>query len=71
MIIIGADFHPAYQEIASVNTDSGEYQEKRFAHPKEAEEFYRGLASDWKTAHCKGEDRVQRLAPIAEHVCST
>ena len=27
MIIIGADFHPAYQEIASVNTDTGEYQE--------------------------------------------
>ena len=45
MIIIGADFHPAYQEIASVNTDTGEYQEKRLTHPKEAEEFYRGLAS--------------------------
>ena len=37
MIIIGADFHPAYQEIASVNTDTGEYQEKRLAHPQEAE----------------------------------
>jgi len=46
MIIIGADFHPAYQEIASVNTDTGEYQEKRLAHPKEAEEFYRSLASE-------------------------
>ncbi|HVO61850.1 MAG TPA: IS110 family transposase [Terriglobales bacterium] len=45
MIIIGADFHPAYQEIASVNTDTGEYQEKRLAHPQEAEEFYRSLAS--------------------------
>src|SRR5215469_3317311 len=45
MIIIGADFHPAYQEIASVNTDTGEYQEKRLAHPQEAEEFYRCLAS--------------------------
>jgi len=29
MIIIGVDFHLAYQEIASVNTDTGEYQEKR------------------------------------------
>jgi len=46
MIIIGADFHPAYQEIASVNTDTGEYQEKRLTHPKEAEEFYRSLASE-------------------------
>ena len=45
MIIIGADFHPAYQEIASVNTHTGEYQEKRLAHPQEAEEFYRWLAS--------------------------
>ena len=45
MIIIGADFHPAYQEIASVDTDTGEYQEKRLAHPQEAEEFYRCLAS--------------------------
>ena len=44
MIIIGVDFHPEYQEIASVNTDSGEYQEKRLAHPKEAEEFYRSLS---------------------------
>jgi hypothetical protein len=31
MIIIGVDFHPEYQEIASVNTDTGEYQEKRLA----------------------------------------
>ena len=45
MIIIGVDFHPAYQEIASVNTGTGEYQEKRLAHAQEAEEFYRSLAS--------------------------
>ena len=44
MIIIGVDFHPAYQEIASVNTEIGEYQEKRLAHAQEAEEFYRCLA---------------------------
>src|SRR5215469_10489203 len=45
MIIIGVDFHPAYQEIASVDTDTGEYQEKRLTHPKEAAEFYGSLAS--------------------------
>ena len=44
MIIIGVDFHPEYQEIASVDTDTGECQEKRLAHPKEAEEFYRSLS---------------------------
>ena len=38
MIIIGVDFHPEFQEIASVNTDTGEYQEKRLAHPGEAQE---------------------------------
>ena len=44
MIDYRVDFHPEYQEIASVNTDTGEYQEKRLAHPKEAEEFYRSLS---------------------------
>ena len=43
MIMIGVDFHPEYQEIASVDTETGEYQEKRLAHAKEAEEFYRSL----------------------------
>jgi hypothetical protein len=44
MIIIGVDFHPEFQEIASVDTDTGEYQEKHLAHPEEAEQFYRALA---------------------------
>jgi len=44
MIIIGVDFHPAFQQIASVDTESGEFQEKRLAHPEEAETFYRALA---------------------------
>jgi transposase len=45
MVIIGGDFHPEFQQIASVDTDSGEFQEKRLAHPKEAEQFYRALAA--------------------------
>src|SRR5215467_9934565 len=49
MIIIGVDFHPEHQEIAAVDTDTGECQEKRLAHPKEAEEFYRSLASVGQT----------------------
>src|ERR1700676_4965856 len=44
MIIIGVDFHPEFQQIASVDTDSGEFQEKRLAHRDEAENFYRALA---------------------------
>jgi transposase len=44
MLIIGADFHPEFQQIASVDTDTGEFQEKRLTHREEAENFYRALA---------------------------
>ncbi len=44
MIIIGVDFHPEFQQIASVDTETGEFQEKRLGHREEAETFYRGLA---------------------------
>ena len=42
-MIIGVDFHPEFQQIASVDTETGEFQEKRLAHPAEAEKFYRAL----------------------------
>jgi hypothetical protein len=29
MIIIGVDFHPEFQQIALMDSDSGEFQEKR------------------------------------------
>src|SRR2546428_8368263 len=45
MIIIGVDFHPEFQQIALVDKDTGEFQEKRLAHREEAETFYRGLAA--------------------------
>jgi hypothetical protein len=35
MIIIGVDFHPEFQQIASVDTETGEIQEKRLAHREE------------------------------------
>jgi hypothetical protein len=44
MIIIGVDFHPEFQQIASVGTETGEFQEKRLAHREDAETFYRALA---------------------------
>jgi transposase len=44
MIIIGVDFHPEFQQIASVDTDTGEFQEKRLMHREDAEKFYRALA---------------------------
>jgi len=39
MKIIGCDFHPSFQQIAMVDTESGEHTEKRLV-PTEAAEFY-------------------------------
>ena len=44
MIIIGVDFHPEFQQIALMDSETGEFQEKRLAHREEAEKFYRALA---------------------------
>src|SRR6476660_9758239 len=48
MIIIGADYHPAFQQIAFVDTETGELQERRLDHPEAAEKFYRELAAQGK-----------------------
>ena len=45
MIIIGVDYHPEFQQIALLDQDTGEVQEKRLSHPGEAERFYRALAA--------------------------
>ncbi len=45
MMIIGCDYHPAFQQIAFVDTESGELQERRLQHCEEAEKFYRNLAA--------------------------
>ena len=47
MIILGVDFHPEFQQIASVDIDTGEFQEKRLAHREEAEKFYRARRCEW------------------------
>src|SRR5437016_10643167 len=45
MIIIGCDYHPGFQQIAFVDTDTGEVQERRLQHREEAEKYYRDLAA--------------------------
>jgi transposase len=45
MLIIGCDYHPSFQQIAFVDTDTGELQERRLEHREEAEKFYRELAA--------------------------
>jgi transposase len=44
MIIIGCDYHPGFQQIAYVNTDTGELSEARLGHKEQAEQFYRELS---------------------------
>ena len=43
MIIIGCDYHPGFQQIAYVNTDTGELSEARLGHKEQAEQFYYDL----------------------------
>jgi transposase len=43
MLIIGCDYHPSVQQIAFVDTDTGELRERRLVHREEAEQFYREL----------------------------
>jgi transposase len=43
MLIIGCDYHPGFQQIAYMDSETGELQERRLQHPEEAEKFYRDL----------------------------
>jgi transposase len=45
MNIIGADYHPGFQQIAWVDTETGELNELRLEHREGAEKFYRDLAA--------------------------
>jgi transposase len=45
MIIIGCDYHPGFQQIAFVDSETGEVNERRLEHRGEAEQFYRDLAA--------------------------
>src|SRR3954471_14566365 len=67
MIIIGVDFHPEFQQIALLNTTTGEVEEKRLAHPDEAEKYYRALGPAGETVRigmeASGHGRLfERLA---------
>ena len=70
MIIIGVDFHPEFEQIASVDTDTGEFQEQRLVHRDEAEKFYRALAAaNQQVAGWDGGQRARALVrTIADRV---
>jgi transposase len=42
MLIIGCDFHPSFQQIAMLNTETGEHTERKLT-PAEARQFYAEL----------------------------
>ncbi len=46
MLIIGCDYHPSFQQIAFVNTETGELEERHLAHREEAERFYSELKEE-------------------------
>jgi transposase len=48
MIIIGCDYHPSFQQIAFVDTETGDCGEQRLEHCEEAQKFYGELASQGK-----------------------
>jgi len=54
MLIIGCDYHPGFQQIALVDTETGECGERRLTHREAAEQFYGTLQERsvwvWKPA---------------------
>jgi transposase len=46
MILIGCDFHPSWQQVCWLDTETGETEEQKVVHaPGEAERFYRRFAA--------------------------
>jgi hypothetical protein len=43
MLIIGCDYHPGFQQIAFVDSETGELTELRLGHREQAEQFYQNL----------------------------
>jgi transposase len=74
MIIVGCDYHPSFQQIAFVDTETGELKEQRLAHREGAEEFYRALAATvssvwgwrpvdiarWFEVQCRADAQLRR-----------
>ena len=48
LCIIGCDYHPGFQQIALVDTETGDCGEQRLEHCEGAQEIYRDLATQGK-----------------------
>ena len=46
MMLIGCDFHPSWQQVCWVDTDTGQTEEKKLVHASgDAERFYRQFST--------------------------
>ncbi len=72
MILIGCDFHPSWQQVCWLDTETGETEEKKLVHaPGEAERFYRqfsapALVGMESTGNCQWF--VEMLAEVGHEV---
>ena len=64
MLIIGCDYHPSVQQIALVDTETGECQERRLAHCAETERFYRELKRQGVSVRRARGDRGDRAVAL-------
>jgi len=73
MIIVGCDFHPSFQQIAMLDTETGATEEHKLMHTSgEAEGFYRKLASPAIVGiETVGNDQwfVELLQKLGHEVC--
>ena len=73
MIIVGCDFHPSFQQVAMLDTETGASEEHKLMHTSgEAEGFYRKLASPAIVGiETVGNDQwfVQLLQKLGHEVC--
>ena len=73
MIIVGCDFHPSFQQIAMLDSETGATEEHKLMHASgEAEGFYRKLASAAIVGiETVGNDQwfVQLLQKLGHEVC--
>ena len=73
MIIVGCDFHPSFQQIAMLDTETGATEEHKLMHTSgEAEDFYRKLASPAIVGiETVGNDQwfVELLQKLGHEVC--
>ena len=55
MIIVGVDYHPSVQQVAFLDTETGETGERRLNHSDgEAERFYRDLQRRYRSRCVSG-----------------